>query len=181
MDIEEILKQQREMEEQLRKLLREDFKTYSNKEVMYEYISTSTKYLEPSEILIAMQDKPENLMEEEDYEFYKSLPDTVTIYRGMSRDELEECDDVMGISWSIEYSVAEFFAARMPKKYNPIVVKAVVPKSRIKFATMRRNEFEVLVEWVDDFEIVQDEFDGFDFDRFREEMDKKAESLSLSL
>lgn len=179
MDIEEILKEQRKMEEQFRKQMEEEVECYSNKEVMYEYISTSTKFLKPSRILIAMQDKPENLMEEDDYEFYKSLPDTVTIYRGMSRDELEECGSVMGISWTTEYGVAEFFAARMPKKYNPIVVKAIVPKSLIKFATMCRYEFEVLVEWVDDFEIVQEEFDGFDFHRFHKETAKKAKSLSF--
>lgn len=181
--MEEFIDVQLSVERYYNSKMAEEANGLSNKEIMDDYVANGTKYLEPVQVLMALNDKPENLMDDADYEFYRSLPDNVTIYRGLSKDELEDEDGdecgVQGISWTTEYSVAEFFAARIPQNLNPCVVKAVVPKSNIRFATMRRCEFEVLVLGVADFEIVQDNFDGFDFEKFHEDIKEKAKAINM--
>lgn len=142
----------------------------SNKEIVEEYV-TNRYNVGEDRLLIALQDKPENLMEEENLAFYNSLPEQVVVYRGCDYDEVEECGVPLGISWTTELKVAEFFAYRWNNP-NGCICKAVVPKSSIRYATNDRMEFEVMIIDVDDCDIIsKGESDKFNIDEYHNYMD----------
>lgn len=75
-------------------------------------------------------------------EFFRSLPDEVTVYRGASRER------IAGLSWTTNPVVAWLFArgprgSRVP---DPVVATGTVDKANILWATDRRNEREILGE-----------------------------------
>ena len=138
-----------------------------NYEIIDNYISHGlSNGVEPRDVIMALRDKPENLMSKADYESYLKLPDEVTVYRGCSMDEIDENDGPLGISWSLDYKVAEFFAAR---SINGCVIKATVPKEVIKVVHMSRHEAEVMLLPFVDYDIVTDSIpDDYDFEAFHE-------------
>lgn len=125
----------------------------TSREIVEEYVQHGLNYLEPSDVLDAFTDEPENIMSEEELAFYDSIPDQVEIYRGCSYDEVEESGVPEGISWTLDYKVAEFFAYRYGDE-NGCIVKAIVPKTDIRYATDDRSEKEVIVFGVDECEVV---------------------------
>ena len=76
------------------------------------------------------------LMDNEDKEFYNSLPNEITIYRAQNNDGNE-----LGFSWTTSLEVAEKFKNRC----NGVIYTATINKEEIKCATNARNEFEVIV------------------------------------
>jgi hypothetical protein len=87
------------------------------------------------------------LMEKQERKFLKNLPDTFTIYRGMTREEYDNGD--FGISWTLSQEQGHFFAhtyirnhatAHMPK----VVVRATVKKSAV-IAYFEGTEQEIIV------------------------------------
>ena len=70
----------------------------TNREIVEEYVLHGLNYLEPSDVLEAFNDEPENIMGEEQIAFYNSIPDQVKIYRGCIYDELEHSGVAEGIS-----------------------------------------------------------------------------------
>jgi hypothetical protein len=81
-------------------------------------------------------------MSADNKEFYTSLQDEMTIYRGcMAGREL-------GISWTLDKEVAERFAhghrgSRVP---NPVIAQATISKDNICSVFTSRREAEVVVE-----------------------------------
>jgi len=76
-------------------------------------------------------------------DFFQTLPDEVTVYRGCSRERVE------ALAWSIDLTVAQAFARghrgiRVP---DPVIASAVVPRSMVLFATDDRGEKEVLIDF----------------------------------
>lgn len=77
-----------------------------------------------------------------DEEFYNSLPDVVTVYRGTSCEESE--NKRYGVSWTTDYRVAEFFAYRF-KQPHRCILSAEVKKDDVMAATTGRSESEVII------------------------------------
>lgn len=77
------------------------------------------------------------MMNEEDDQLLRSLPDEVTIYRGCQKGLNEN-----GLSWTLDKSKAEFFANRFGKK--GIILERKIPKSDIVAVLTIRGETEVI-------------------------------------
>lgn len=82
------------------------------------------------------------LQEECDRDFYASLPDRITIYRG------SDMDRVMGLAWTTDASIAMGFAKghRGIGVPNPVLASAFVRKRTILGAYQERQEQEVIVD-----------------------------------
>ncbi len=87
------------------------------------------------------------LMTFEERNFLKSLPERITIYRGMTEEELLSGD--FGISWSLKKEGAEYFAFTYPRNHATNHLKKVVheitvlKKDVIAFFN-ERNESEII-------------------------------------
>ena len=79
------------------------------------------------------------MMDEEDDNILRSLPELVTIYRGCQKGINEN-----GLSWSLDKSKAEFFANRFGKK--GIILERTVSKNDIVAVLTGRGESEVIWE-----------------------------------
>ncbi|MFC3033940.1 hypothetical protein ACFOEE_15585 [Pseudoalteromonas fenneropenaei] len=76
----------------------------------------------------------------------EQLEDEVTIYRGLSPDEFASKNFAQ--SWTIDYEIARRFAHEIYKdKIQGIVVKAVVPRSKVIYFDAKDNEQEVIIEY----------------------------------
>lgn len=80
------------------------------------------------------------LMEEEDYEVYKNIPETITLYRGV-------CDSHarLGLSWTASYEKAKWFASRWNSK-NGYILKVTVSSEDILCYLNTRNEDEYVLD-----------------------------------
>ena len=80
----------------------------------------------------------EILMEKEDYEIWKSLPEEFTVYRGVSNGRAE-----YGLSWTRNYDTANWFANRFGEGY---VLEAKINKKHALAYLNSRGEDEVVVD-----------------------------------
>lgn len=78
-----------------------------------------------------------HLMEPEEYEVYQAIPETITLYRGVSKGRNEK-----GMSWTNRRDKAEWFANRFGKGY---LLQMTAKKSDILAYFSRRDEYEYLV------------------------------------
>jgi len=93
-----------------------------------------------------LADRPcqEFLMNEEERDFFKALPEKVTIYRGCSLAEIKS--KKFRFSWTLDKKVAEFFAFEY-RRNNSIecgIVKKIVPKSKLIAYFNGSEESEVI-------------------------------------
>ena len=97
-------------------------------------------YLKDWKKLLASERGDRNdMMNDEDKESLRLLPEEVTIYRGCQKGLNEN-----GLSWTLDKSKAEFFANRFGKK--GIILERKIPKSDIVAVLMGRGESEVIWE-----------------------------------
>jgi len=84
--------------------------------------------------------KIEDAIPDEDKEWWASLPNTLTIYRGCSRERIG------GLSWTLDRKVAEQFARghRNKKVEDPVIAETKVEKRWVWFATNAREEQEIV-------------------------------------
>jgi hypothetical protein len=82
-------------------------------------------------------------MSEGDLEFYRSLPDEITLYRGCSRKH------VKGLAWSTDRAAAEKFAHghRGFTVSDPVVAETIFPKEKVFAVFTSRNENEVVIDF----------------------------------
>jgi len=80
----------------------------------------------------------ETLMCAEDYEVYKALPETITVYRGITPGH-----NPKGLSWTQNLKTAQWFANRFGKGY---IQKATINKSQALAYFNTRNEDEIVVD-----------------------------------
>lgn len=78
---------------------------------------------------------------------FNTLPEKILIYRGMDSAELES--GIFGISWTLERSVAEFFAHKYARNSNSRYSKKLVhcleiDKNDIEAIFLHRDEKEVI-------------------------------------
>ena len=89
----------------------------------------------------------EYLMTKQELKIYNSLPENITIYRGMTTEELESGD--FGISWTLSKECDGFFAFKYGINFStenkPKVVHQLEVKKVEKLAYFNeRNEQEVI-------------------------------------
>jgi hypothetical protein len=74
-------------------------------------------------------------------EFFHSLPDCITVYRGASRERIEGA-----ISWTTNLKVAQHFAHghRLIRVPDPVIATGVINKLDVFLATNERSESEIL-------------------------------------
>lgn len=82
---------------------------------------------------------PEYLMQEDELQFLNSLPESVTIYRGVGKFPRVQ----LGMSWTLLQQKAEWFANRFND--NPYLLTGTIEKSNILAYFAGRNEAEVVV------------------------------------
>lgn len=78
------------------------------------------------------------LMDEDEYDIYKSLPETFTVYRGVTPGRNPD-----GMSWTRDLSKADWFSRRFGEGY---VLEGVANKKDILAFFSRRGEEEVVIE-----------------------------------
>jgi hypothetical protein len=84
-----------------------------------------------------------HLMTEEELAVYEHLPDTFTVYRGLS-----SLSNKRGISYTKSLDVAKFFANRFKTDgFTPIILKAEIHKKYALAYFNGRNEDEIVVDY----------------------------------
>lgn len=84
---------------------------------------------------------PQYLMEKDEYEVFKSLDDTVTVYRGVTSHNAK---NVKALSWTLLYDTADWYAHRFDE--NDTVYEAQIDRSHIYAYFNRRSKNEVIVD-----------------------------------
>ena len=87
------------------------------------------------------QADPTCLMEQDEYIQFKTLDETVTVYRGVTPHNAKS---VKALSWSLNQETAEWFAHRFGE--NGTVYEAQIDKKHIYAYFSGRNESEVIVD-----------------------------------
>lgn len=82
---------------------------------------------------------PELAMDEDELEYFNTLPEEVTIYHGTKHK------GKMGISWTTDLNVAKFFATRFGYEEGSIILQATAKKDDILAFTNCRNEYEAII------------------------------------
>jgi hypothetical protein len=106
------------------------------------WIDTENQYAylkEWKRLLTSKRSNCHYMMTEEEDNLLRSLADEVTIYRGCQKGINEK-----GLSWTLDKSIAEFFANRLGKK--GIVLEKKISKSNIIAVFTGRGESEVICE-----------------------------------
>ncbi len=96
-----------------------------------------------------LRNEPERefLMDDDEREYLQMLPERITIYRGMTEDELQ--GGSFGVSWTLKRKVAEFFAYKYERNHATNHLKKTVheitinKKEAIAFMNARQ-EFEII-------------------------------------
>lgn len=82
-----------------------------------------------------------NLMNKEELEYYKALPDTVKIYRGVAVGRAEQ----QGLSWTCNYETAKWFSQRFDRADEKgYIIKGEIAKKDIFAYLNDRDEDEIL-------------------------------------
>ena len=88
---------------------------------------------------------PEKLMDKEDFEAYKQLPDEVTVYRGLGT---LNATNIKALSWTLNAEKAEWFANRFDfGQGNGKVYRATIKRKYIFAYFNERQEHEVIVDY----------------------------------
>jgi hypothetical protein len=106
------------------------------------WIDTENQYAyieEWKRLLAAKRLNRHYMMDEEDDNILRSLPELVTIYRGCQKGINED-----GLSWTLDKSKAKFFANRFGKK--GIILERTISKNDIVAVLTGRGESEVICE-----------------------------------
>lgn len=95
------------------------------------------------EIVNWLKNYPKDLfMEDEEKQFYDSLPDTFTVYRGVSKNR-----NPFGLSYTIDKDKAIWFQERFKDDKNPgYLIELEVSKDNTFFYLNNRDEKEILVD-----------------------------------
>lgn len=109
--------------------------------VTVEYPSRDPNLSKRELIALFKKCDPDVIMAKDELEAYAALPETVTIYRGVTKRKKA---DIKGLSWSTSSKTAEWFAKRFGNR--GIVYRAVIEKRYICAYFLGRNEFETVVD-----------------------------------
>lgn len=84
-----------------------------------------------------------HLMTEEDYEYYKNLPEEITVWRGVGKGRIK-----LGLSWTDNQDKAEWFMNRWKarKDGESMMLRATVKKENVIAYFNTRGEQEILLD-----------------------------------
>ena len=85
--------------------------------------------------------EPKFLMNEDEYEAFQNLEDTVSVYRGVTSHNAK---NVKALSWTLSFDTADWFAHRFGE--DGTVYEAQIDRRHIYAYFNRRNEHEVIVD-----------------------------------
>lgn len=95
--------------------------------------------------------REQHVMDDEEREFLANLPDLVTAYRGAVLETNED-----GMSYSLDFDRAAWFAKRFNRDNDPVVIEVTVPRDDILAYFDGRGEEEVVLPlWDPDITIVR--------------------------
>jgi len=102
------------------------------------------------DVLLAFSAGPENreaLMTSRERSYLRRLPDEITIYRGMTKSELDS--GKFGLSWSLKREIAEFYAITFQRNsattgQEKLVHSITIKKHEVVAYFAGREEFEVI-------------------------------------
>ncbi|MCM1364513.1 MAG: hypothetical protein NC215_05995 [Ruminococcus sp.] len=105
------------------------------------------------------QADPSCLMDEDEYEQFQGLDDTLTVYRGVTS---YNADNVKALSWTLNPDTAEWFANRFDE--DGTVYEAQIEKAHIYALFNGRNESEIVVDpkYLMDITEYQEQTNGFE-------------------
>lgn len=85
---------------------------------------------------------PRRILTDDDLQFYEELGEKLTVYRGIESGHAEY--GPLGVCWTTNRSVAEWFAMRSASFFNtePVLLSAQIRKCDIRMA--KASEFEVV-------------------------------------
>ncbi len=83
----------------------------------------------------------EHLMEPADLEYYNNLPDTITVYRGVSPGR-----EKYGLSWTDNREKAEWFKARYESSNTGVLLTATISRKYVLCYIDDRDEKELVVD-----------------------------------
>ena len=114
------------------------------------YTASDNLYYLKEEIKEAfLEDRSEReyLMNKKELKVYNSLPEIITIYRGMTTEELESGD--FGVSWTLSRERADYFAFTYGRNFSTEGIPKVVHQLEVKKVEIlayfnERNEQEVI-------------------------------------
>lgn len=114
------------------------------------YESTDNLYryrFDVHDVFLSDEPQKEFLMDKAERDYLKKLPEKITIYRGLTVEELKT--KKFGISWTLDKKTAEFYAYTYGRNYDTNHLKKTVHKMEIdKVDVMaflnERNEQEVI-------------------------------------
>jgi len=110
---------------------------WTRSEAPHQYVNVTVNQL----LRMFKQADPTCLMEQDEYIQFKTLADTVTVYRGVTSHNSKS---VKALSWTLNRETAEWFAHRF--RENGTVYEAQIPKAHIYALFNCRNESEVIVD-----------------------------------
>ncbi len=121
---------------------RQDYSEYLASAWIMEEAPNGNRNFTPKQMaeLFKLAD-PKALMDAEEYAQFQQLPDTVTIYRGVTSFNAKR---VKALSWTLNKDTAEWFANRFGEK--GAVYQAQIKKEHIFALFNGRNESEVIVD-----------------------------------
>jgi len=102
---------------------------------------------EIKEAFLEGRSEREYLMNKKELKVYNSLPENITIYRGMTTEELESGD--FGVSWTLSRERADYFAFTYGRNFSTEGIPKVVHQLEVKKVEIlayfnERNEQEVI-------------------------------------
>jgi hypothetical protein len=89
----------------------------------------------------------EFLMLPHEIDYLQKLPEKITIYRGMTENELNQ--NSFGCSWTLKKDVAEFFATKYSRNFDTNNLKKIVQE-----ITINKNEVIAFFNEREEFEII---------------------------
>jgi hypothetical protein len=93
------------------------------------------------ELLTADRSDRHLMMDADEYEQYKELPETLTVYRGCITGKNED-----GFSWTLDQSRAKWFSERLARDGDePIVLERTIKRDDAIAYFTRRGESEILL------------------------------------
>lgn len=115
-------------------------RAYTSSDNLYNY-RYSVK-----ECFLSNQPRSKSVMNEAEIKHFESLPERVTIYRGMT--QVESRSGNYGCSWTLKKEVAEFFAYKYwrnisTRNLKKVVKEITIDKSEIICFYNGRSEFEI--------------------------------------
>lgn len=102
---------------------------------------------EVKEAFLEDRSEREHLMNKKELKIYNSLPEIITIYRGMTTEELESDD--FGVSWTLSRERADYFAFTYGRNFSTEGIPKIVHQLEVKKVEIlayfnERNEQEVI-------------------------------------